>query len=152
MVGAIDEENEIGSVYGDYLDTEGPQVLKKQDRFDEDGTSLFELLTLSQQGIFGDRTPHGFKKLAIIERSDNSIVWLAESSQGQQVALKQIPKYLGVSSGLGGEARAKSELDFYKLVFNHSLKNDILPRPTRKIAAMPGIKHIIRLNEKIEDN
>ena len=60
LVGAMDEDNEIGSVYGDYLDTEGPQVLKKQDRFDEDGTSLFELLTLSQQGIFGDRAPQGF--------------------------------------------------------------------------------------------
>lgn len=88
LVGRMDEDNEVGSVYGDYLDTEGPQVLKKQDRFDEETTSLFELLTLSQQGIFGDRTPHGFQKLAIIERSENSIMWLAESPHGQQVALK----------------------------------------------------------------
>lgn len=78
-------------------------------------------------------------------------MWLAESPLGKQVALKQIPKDLGVYSGLDGEERAKSEIDFYKLVFNHSLKQDVISRPTRKIAAMPGIKHIIRLNEKIED-
>lgn len=83
MVGGLDEDNEVGSVYGDYLDTEGPQVLKKQGRLDEESNSLFELLTLSQQQIFGERAPKGFKKLAIIERSDNSIVWLAESPTGQ---------------------------------------------------------------------
>ena len=88
LAGSLDEDNEVGSVYGDYLDTEGPQVLKKQDRLDEEGSSLFELLTLSQQRIFGDRCPGGFQKLAIIERSDNSIVWLAESPTGKQVALK----------------------------------------------------------------
>jgi hypothetical protein len=68
------------------------------------------------------------------------------------VALKQIPKYLGVYSGLGGAARAKDELSFYQSVFNHTLKSDTLSKPSRKIATMPGIKHIIRLNEKIEDD
>lgn len=46
-MGNLDEENEVGSVYGDFMDTEGPKVLKKQDRLDEESSSLYELLTLN---------------------------------------------------------------------------------------------------------
>jgi len=57
-----------------------------------------------------------------------------------------------VYSRLSGAQRAKGELDFYKEVFNHTFKVDTISKPLRKIAQMPGIKHIIRLNEKIEDD
>jgi hypothetical protein len=82
-IGKMDEDNEIGSIYSDYLDTDGPQVLKMLDKQSDGEGTLFEMLTPSQQGIFGDRCPDGFKKLAIIDRSDSSVMWLAQSPHGQ---------------------------------------------------------------------
>jgi hypothetical protein len=61
----MDEVNEIGSIYSDCIDTDGPKVLKMLDKQSDGEGTLFEMLTPSQQGIFGDRCPDGFKKLVI---------------------------------------------------------------------------------------
>mgnify|MGYP000338921436 FL=1 len=51
-------------------------------------------MTEEQWDRYGDRSPNGFTKLAIMDIGPNSIVWLASNRfTGEKVALRQIPSY-----------------------------------------------------------
>lgn len=66
-------------------DSDMPACYKKSSE------DLENYLTKKEKEIFGDRCPEGFKKLGVLGKGQETIVWLAEY-EGQEYALKQIPR------------------------------------------------------------
>lgn len=84
-------------------------------------------MTEEQWNRYGDRSPNGFIKLAIMDIGPNSLVWLASNRfTREKVALRQIPSY--------EEPMAKNEIKFYETVFNHSGVLDLSPQQNSKLA------------------
>ena len=48
---------------------------------------LENFLTQAEKDMFGDRFPEGFKKLGVLGKGQETIVWLAEH-EGQEYAVK----------------------------------------------------------------
>jgi serine/threonine protein kinase len=103
-------------------------------------------MTPEQWERYGDRCPKGFIKLAIMDIGPHSIVWLASNKfTNEKLALRQIPS-------IESRPLAKNEMTFYSAVFNHTGMFDTVPPSNPKLANMEGIKHIVRLHERIEDS
>lgn len=102
-------------------------------------------MTEEQWDRYGDRSPNGFIKLAIMDIGPNSVVWLASNRfTGEKVALRQIPSY--------EEPLAENEMKFHSLIFNHSGMLDLNPSCNPKLSQMIGVQNIVRLHEKINES
>ena len=78
---------EKGCAWDDLTYRDGPDIIKK---IGGDSNVLFkELMTQEQWERYGDRSPNGFIKKAILDIGKNSIVWLASNRfTGEKVALR----------------------------------------------------------------
>ena len=94
--------------------------------------------------MFGDRCPEDFKKIGIIQKTDNFVIWLAEHNN-QERALKQVP-----SLPLNAQHLIDQEMNFYKTVFGHDGSINFREKLSRKTQNMVGLRYIQRLDQKIE--
>lgn len=99
--------------------------------------------------MYGDRCPEGFKKIGLIQKTDNFVIWLAEHND-QERALKQVPSF-----PLNSQHLIDQEMNFYKTVFGHDGSINFREKLGRKftdkkIQNMVGLRYIQRLDQKID--
>ena len=94
--------------------------------------------------MFGDRCPEDFKKIGILQKADNFVIWLAEHN-GEERALKQVPSF-----PLNAQHLIDQEMTFYKTVFDHDGSFNFKEKLSRKTQNMVGLRYIQRLDQKME--